>query len=488
MPLSPSTPREPHDLVVVGTGFASSFFLKRWLERAPATARVLVLERGQRHSHREQRAGERARMNERAERAVVNATPEKEWRYLHAFGGGSNCWYACTPRMLPDDFQLRTRFGVGRDWPVSYAELESSYCEAEAVMQVAGRSDHTPFPRSRPYPQPPHRGNAVDALFARAFPDELFVQPTARASQPTANRPSCCGNAVCHLCPIDAKFTVMNEMSAVYADPRVALQLGASVQAVETEAGLATGVRYLRDGREVVARGDLVVLGANALFNPHILLRSGLDHPELGRGLGEQVGVPVVLDLDGVDNFGGSTWVIGHWYGMHGPAGRDRRAAALVELGNAPKLRNERGKWRQVAHLRVIFEDLRRPENLVRVSAADPTRPELVYTGWSDYTQRAIDALPAELERRLAGLPIEGMYVSPATHPTESHIMGTTVMGHDPKTSVVDRHGIHHGVRNLLVLGSGTFPTFSPANPSLTIAAHALWAADGVTGAPKRLV
>jgi choline dehydrogenase-like flavoprotein len=30
------------------------------------------------------------------------------------------------------------------------------------------------------------------------------------------------------------------------------------------------------------------------------------------------------------------------------------------------------------------------------------------------------------------------------------------------------------------VLGSGTFPTASPANPSLTIAAQALWSADAL--------
>ena len=35
-----------YDLIIVGTGFAGAFFLMRYLERAPATVRVLVLERG----------------------------------------------------------------------------------------------------------------------------------------------------------------------------------------------------------------------------------------------------------------------------------------------------------------------------------------------------------------------------------------------------------------------------------------------------------
>lgn len=65
--------------------------------------------------------------------------------------------------------------------------------------------------------------------------------------------------------------------------------------------------------------------------------------------------------------------------------------------------------------------------------------------------------------------------------------MGSTVMGNDPRTSVVDGYQVHHAVRNLLVLGSGTFPTMAPANPTLTISALAVRAADHITGVPKRL-
>jgi choline dehydrogenase-like flavoprotein len=64
--------------------------------------------------------------------------------------------------------------------------------------------------------------------------------------------------------------------------------------------------------------------------------------------------------------------------------------------------------------------------------------------------------------------------------------MGSTVMGNDPAASVVDRYQVHHAVRNLLVLGSGSFPTMAPANPTLTISALALRTADHVTCAPER--
>ncbi len=56
--------------------------------------------------------------------------------------------------------------------------------------------------------------------------------------------------------------------------------------------------------------------------------------------------------------------------------------------------------------------------------------------------------------------------------------MGTTRMGHDPSTSVVDRDGRVHGMANLYVAGSSVFPAAGYANPTLTIVALALRLAD----------
>ena len=58
------------------------------------------------------------------------------------------------------------------------------------------------------------------------------------------------------------------------------------------------------------------------------------------------------------------------------------------------------------------------------------------------------------------------------------HIMGTHRMGSDPATSVVDRNGRVHDHPNLFLLGSGVFPTVGTANPTLTIAALSLLAAN----------
>jgi len=55
-----------------------------------------------------------------------------------------------------------------------------------------------------------------------------------------------------------------------------------------------------------------------------------------------------------------------------------------------------------------------------------------------------------------------------------SHHMGTTRMGLDPKTSVVDADCKVHGMENLYIAGSSVFPTSGFANPTLTLMALAI--------------
>jgi choline dehydrogenase-like flavoprotein len=49
--------------------------------------------------------------------------------------------------------------------------------------------------------------------------------------------------------------------------------------------------------------------------------------------------------------------------------------------------------------------------------------------------------------------------------------MGTTRMGLDPRTSVVDANGRVHAVENVYMAGASLFPTSGCANPTFTIVA-----------------
>ena len=480
---------ERYDAIVVGTGFAGAFFLMRYLEHAPSTARVLVLERGNRDNKAWQMQNRRT-SSLNPEEFFVNTNPQKEWLMSPGFGGNSKCWWGGATRMMPGDFRLQSRYGVGVDWPLSYDELEAYYGEVEAIMAVSGPAD-SPMPRSRPFPLPPHRFSSPDELLKKTFPDGWFHPATARASARTGTRGICCGSGICELCPEDAKFTIDNGLSHLYADPRVTLQLRADVEEVETRGDLAKGVRYAHDGKLRSAAADLVVLAASALFNPHILLRSGITHEALGKRLHEQMPVDVCLNLSGLKSYDGSTMISGNGYLFYEGEHRREHAACLIETWNAPfvyqraSLRPERGRWTERAYLRFMFDELPRADNAVTVNTANPRLAEVTFNGYSDYARRGMRRIPAMIDTLAKALPIENIE-SISLGRTTAHIQGTVVMGNTAATSVVDRHLIHHRIRNLVVLGASAFPTASPAYPTLTISALSLWAADRLFAARAR--
>jgi choline dehydrogenase-like flavoprotein len=469
-----------YDVIIVGTGFAGAFFLMRYLERAPKDVRVLVLERGGTDSKGWQLQNRKTSSIE-PEEVFTNLTPEKEWLTSPGFGGNSKCWWAGASRMMPGDFQLKTRYGVGDDWPMTYDDLELHYCTVEDVMKVSGPSD-SPMPRSKPFPLPPHRMSDPDQILKKHFPEGWYHPATARASAPTGTRGVCCATGYCELCPVDAKFTIQNGLAHVYKDPRVTLQLRCAVDTVETKGGLASGVNYTRDGKSERADADLIVLGASALFNPHILLRSGIDHRLLGKRLHEQMSIDVCIDLKGVKGYNGSTNITGNGYLFYEGDHRRDYAACMIETWNSPfnvraALRSEKDRWNERAYIRFMFDDLPREDNMVRLDPANPIKPIAEFKGYSDYAQRGVDQIPKMIDKLSQALPIERVD-SQLLGRTTAHIQGTVVMGNDPNTSIVDRHLIHHQIRNLLVLGSSAFPTASPAYPSVTISALSLWAAD----------
>lgn len=469
------------DLVVVGTGFASTFFLHQYLRDAPARARVLVLERGYNFLQRDRRrqlAGDAVKNpNPEPHEVYVNNNQDKHWAFSIGFGGSSNCWFGCTPRFMPSDFEMQSRYGVAVDWPLRYEDLNPYYAEVERLMNIAG-PDQTPFPREGKYPLPPHRFSTVDEILHKEYGPLYISQPTARPSRAVDGRSACCANAVCRVCPVDAKFTIENSGMAVYEHPRVTTVFGAYVTHLDVVNDRATGVSFLNEGVEHVAKADIVALGANAIFNAAILLNSGDRNRHTGRGLGEQIGLDVVVYLDKLANVGGSSWVTANGYMLYDGDHRREYAACLIESNHAPYVRLEKGKWRDVAVFRMIFDDLPQDKNHVSVEA-DPLKPHVFFGTHSAYAYAGIERMKGKLASVLSPLPVERIEFR-EPFKTEAHILGTTRMSVDEESGVVDKNLIHHRYRNVFVLGSGSFATFTPANPTLTLCALSLMAAKAI--------
>ncbi|WP_163278025.1 GMC oxidoreductase, partial [Klebsiella aerogenes] len=61
-----------------------------------------------------------------------------------------------------------------------------------------------------------------------------------------------------------------------------------------------------------------------------------------------------------------------------------------------------------------------------------------------------------------------------------THNTGGAIMGADPKTSAVNRYLQSWDVHNVFVFGASAFPQNAGYNPTGTVGALALWAADAI--------
>ena len=105
-----------------------------------------------------------------------------------------------------------------------------------------------------------------------------------------------------------------------------------------------------------------------------------------------------------------------------------------------------------------------------------------VVLDWRRTNTVAHAALVRKLGRamRRAGWPIVLSRGFPKSKP--SHQCGTARMGADPAASLVDANLRAHDIENLYVVDASVLPTSAAVNPSLTVAALALRAADHILG------
>ncbi|WP_158541276.1 GMC oxidoreductase [Ruegeria sp. A3M17] len=437
----------------------------------PPDLNVLFVEKGVEYTHSDQIENGPAVQETFTQRNTSGL--KKNWLAYTLLGGNSNYWWGNVPRFHPNDFVLNSKFGIGIDWPITYEDLEPYWERVEDIIEVAGGQSQDILPRRKPFPYPAHIPSRADVALQESSP--LWV-PASNATSNGGSRPTCCANGVCRTCPIDSKFTVLNRFKKL-THPGSHYLLGTEVRTVDIEGGRARSVRVKdNDGNEMRLRAGTVALGTNAIFNTAILKRSDVRNDALGRYLHEQAVVKALVDTANIKAFFGGTSETGLGYHFYHNVDRSTSAAALIETVNAPvSIRQEPGKWANRINLRIAVEDLPLADNRVLLEDDEPV---IEWTGYSDYAKRGI-------ERAKAGLPnvipdtIEHLWISDIL-PSDAHIQGTHRMGFSAEDSVVDDRLRLHSAPNVFVLGSGAFPTCSPANPSLTISALALRASEAV--------
>jgi choline dehydrogenase-like flavoprotein len=355
------------------------------------------------------------------------------------------------------------------------------YSEAEQSMMIAGPDDISKvWHDTPPYPLPPHRMTTVDRMMKAVMPDRHFVVPNARLSKPIGDRGACCATANCSYCPVNAKMTAVNTLDSILSHPRLDICVSAKVDRLDVEAGGVKRVMFRQGEREFSATGDLYVLGANAIYSPFILLRSGLGGPFVGRYLCEKMLAKFEVYLKGLKHFDGGTGTTClNTSLLDGEHRRTRGAVALYfENRFIFGVRPEFGRWREVLPITCYIEDIPQESNAVTADGGD--MPTLQPFAFSDYAQRSVDSTAQALPGLLSSLPVEHIHYR-GLWPTLGHIQGTTRMGFSKADSVVDRDLVHHTLRNLVIVGTSTFPTTGSVNIATTVAALSLRSADHLT-------
>jgi len=139
-------------------------------------------------------------------------------------------------------------------------------------------------------------------------------------------------------------------------------------------------------------------------------------------------------------------------------------------------------RFREV-RLLINLEQLPSRENRIALSRKRDALglPQVeIHWRWRQLDERNLERLRAIVISELEQSNLGRVEFEPGIRPDPNahHHAGTTRMHIDPCQGVVDENSRVHGVENLFVTGSSTFPTAGFANPTLTVVALALRLAD----------
>lgn len=521
------------DVVVIGSGVAGSLVAHRLalagksviiLEAGPRVPRWLTVERFRNQPNKADNnqcypsslSAPHPQYDPPNHYLIQKGPDPFEQQFLRLVGGTTWHWAASAWRFLPNDFKEKTVFGVGRDWPIQYSDLEPYYYQAEVELGVWGNQDYG-SPRTKPYPMAPlpasyNEQTVMDLLNQHNPAYNVVIEPVARNSRPYDGRPTCCGNNNCMpICPIGAMYNgIVHADKAVQAGARLIPE--AVVYRLEVGAKKQIVAALYKDpqGGEHRVEGRYFVVAANGIETPKLLLMStSHDYPNgvanssdmVGRNLMDHPGTGVTFYANQPLWPGRGPEEMTSLIGYRDGAFRATECGKKIHMSNANRIQQEAqkifatGKRLQPAELDAQIRDrasrfvefdafheiLPSPANRIVPSKTEKDalgipRPEIYYQ-IDDYVKRGAvktREIYATAAKLLGGTEVK---FNDEFAPN-NHITGATIMGSDPRDSVVDGQCRSHDHANLFISSSATMASVGTANVTLTIAALAIRIAD----------
>jgi len=446
-----------------------------------------------------------------------------QWVQGNQVGGKSLLWSRHTFRFSDLDFEANKKEGVGIDWPIRYKDIAPWYDYVERFIGVSGKNERLP---QLPDGQfiPPFEMNCIEKHLKKRIEEKfkernLIQSRMAVLSQPHNGRGKCMSRNLCHRgCPYGAYFSSNSStLPAAYKTGNLTLRPYSIVHSIiwDKNKNKATGVRVIDSETMETFEyfAPIIFLNASALNTTKILLQSKSEtFPDgfanssgvLGRylmdhlsGPGAAAGFDIMKDQYYFGQRSTSVYIPRFQNLNKQDRSYKRGFAYEVYVTRAEWTRgynnpgagaewkdslSEPGDWQ--AAIYAFGECLPDYKNHVSLDenkkdkwGLPVIKIEMEY-GENEKEMRK-DMFVAAKEMLSSADPKWLVEINDPSIPGNTiHEMGTARMGHDPKTSVLNKFNQCHDAPNVFVTDGACMVSTACQNPSLTYMALTARAVD----------
>ncbi|WP_282134129.1 GMC family oxidoreductase [Seonamhaeicola maritimus] len=448
-----------------------------------------------------------------------NETKRFDWLRGYHVGGRSIMWGKQSYRLSDLDFGANKRDGHGVDWPIRYKDLEPWYSYVEEYIGVSGEALGLPHLPDSVF-DPPMELNCVEEHLKESLSknfDDGRLLTIGRVAHITSDKPRE-GRSKCQFrnrcsrgCPYGAYFSSNSStLPAAERTGNMTIRPNSIAYEVVYDADKkkATGVKIIdsETKEKIEFKADVIFVCASAMATASILLQSksdrfpnglGNDSGELGHNIMDHhLGAGASGRIDGFEdkyysgrrpnglyiprfvNLGNKTNENKNFlrgYGYQGKGSRGDYSETINQLGYGAEFKEKMlgpGGW----HLSIggFGECLPYHDNKMTLDYDKLDQwglPTITFDAeWkeNEFAMRKDMIAQAITMLEKAGFKDIVTRDKVAAPGIGIHEMGTARMGHNPKTSVLNKHNQIHTVKNVYVTDGAAMTSSGCQNPSLT--------------------
>lgn len=450
-----------------------------------------------------------------------------DWIRGYQVGGKSILWARQTQRWSNLDFEGPARDGFAVDWPIRYKDIEPWYSYVEKFAGISGNKDgleQLPDGEFLPPIELTKVENYFKDVVAQRYKDRHVIYGRcAHLTQPTAihlaqGRAQCQNRNLCQRgCPFGGYFNSNSTtLPAAEKTGKLTLRPFSVVHSIiyDDIKGKATGVRVIdantKEAFEFFA--PVIFVNAGALNTNLILLNSTSNRFPYGLGndnelLGKYVAFHnyrghISGEYDGFKNITTNgrrpttayiprfrnlhkqetNFLRGYAAGFYATRSIHRKDGGIGATLKENLLHTELGPWSVGSHM--MGETIPKASNYVNLDKAkkdDWDIPLLnISIDYDDNDERMVQDFNEQLMEMYTAAGFKNLSLNDTKQAPglDIHEMGGVRMGHDPKTSLLNKWNQLHACPNVFVTDGACMTSTSTQNPSLTYMALTARAVD----------